>query len=59
MASMTKAQARKRLEEAEKKIKAVYFGFNWYNISGISVAQRNKDLTAVQTVIEKLYKALK
>ena len=56
---MTKAQARKRLIEAEKKIKAVYFGFNWYNVAGISVAQRNKDLTSIQSIIEKLYKSLK
>tara|TARA_R110000737_G_scaffold42959_1_gene63508 strand:- start:342 stop:521 length:180 start_codon:yes stop_codon:yes gene_type:complete len=59
MANMTKAQARKRLIEAEKKIKAVYFGFNWYNVAGISVAQRNKDLTSIQSIIEKLYKSLK
>jgi len=59
MAKMSKAQARKRLVEAEKKIKAVYFGFNWMEISGISVKQRNDDLTKIETVLAKLYKALK
>ena len=57
--AMTKAQARKRLIEADKKIRKVYFDFNWYQLGGITVAQRNKDISTIQTILEKMINKLK
>ena len=59
MAKMTKAQARKRLIEADKKIRKVYFDFNWYELGGITVNQRSKDIATIQTILEKMLQKLK
>lgn len=58
MSKMTKSQAKKRIIEIDSKLRKVYFDFNWYQLGKITVTQRNKDITTVQTILEKLLKAL-
>ena len=59
MPKMSKAQAKKRILEIDSKLRKVFFDFNWYELGGITVTQRNKDINTVQVVLEKLLKALK
>lgn len=51
---MTKAQAKKRLNEAKAKVKAVYVGFTYPWICPVSTA----DMAAIEKIINKCLKRL-
>ena len=55
MAKLTKAKARKRLQEAEAKFKKVYMT-EWYGVSGAVV--RTADMEAISKIVTRCLKRI-
>jgi len=53
MPKMTKAQAKKRLNEARAKVKAVYMSYGWQ-----TMVVSTQDMAAIDKIIEKCLKRL-
>jgi len=58
MPRMTKAQARKRLNEARAKIMAVYVANNGFGFGADSHAVSTQDMAAIEKIINKCLKRL-
>lgn len=59
MPRMTRAHAKKRLNEARAKVKAVYVGSIPYGLSGIAhQAVTTADMAAIDKIIDKCLKRL-
>jgi hypothetical protein len=57
MPKMTKAQAKKRLNEAKAKVKAVYVA-SWSGHAPWSEPISTKDMTAIETILNKCLKRM-
>jgi hypothetical protein len=54
MAKMSKAQAKKRLNEARSKIKAVYMSYGWQTTEYV----KTQDMAAIEKILDKCLKRL-